>query len=272
MAITRDVNSSGKFAVVTGASSGIGYHLARIFAENGFDLLVSSEDTGLNKAAADFSALGVQVEAVQADLRNYDEVEKLWNAISSSGRQVDAIAINAGVGVGGDFARETDLDAELKMIDLNVSSTVHLAKRVVKSMVQRGEGRILFTASIAGTMPTPLEAVYGATKAFILEFAQSLRFELKDTGVTVTALKPGPTDTNFFDRAGMDDTEVGTKGKSQNDPADVARQGYDALMAGDQEIFASSFRTKAEGMLGKILPDSVKAAQHEKLAKRGTTE
>lgn len=258
------------FAVVTGASSGIGYHLARTFAENGFDLLVTSDDGALSNAVEDFKRLGVNVQSIQADLTKYDEVEKLWQAISSTARPVDAIAINAGVGVGGDFARETELDEELEMINLNVLSSVHLAKRVVKQMVERGQGRILFTASIAGTMPTPLEAVYGATKAFLLEFAQSLRFELKDTGVTVTALKPGPTDTNFFHRAGMDDTEVGREGKSQNDPAEVAKQGYEALMAGDQEVFSSSFRTKAEGVLGKIMPDSVKAAQHEKMARHGT--
>jgi short-subunit dehydrogenase len=157
-------------------------------------------------------------------------------------------------------------------VELNVASTVHLAKRVVKPMVERGAGRILFTASIAGTMPTPLEAVYGASKAFILEFAQSLRYELKDTGVTVTALKPGPTDTNFFHRAGMDDTEVGTKGKETNDPAEVAKQGSDALMRGDQEVFSSSLKTKLEGAVGKILPDSVKAAQHQKMAEHGSAK
>jgi uncharacterized protein len=263
---------TNSFAVVTGASSGIGYHLARVFAQNGFDLLVTSEDAKLADAVQEFQGLGVQVLSVQADLTKYEEVEKLWKAISEAGRPVDAIAINAGVGVGGDFARETDLDAELQIIELNVTSTVHLAKRVVKPMVERGAGRILFTASIAGTMPTPLEAVYGASKAFILEFAQSLRYELKDTGVTVTALKPGPTDTNFFHRAGMDDTEVGTKGKETNDPADVAKQGYDALMKGEQEVFASSLKTKLEGVVGKIMPDSVKAAQHQKLAEHGTAK
>ncbi len=260
------------FAVVTGASSGIGYHLARVFAQNGFDLLVTAEDAKLADAVQQFEGLGVNVQSVQADLSQYDEVEKLWEAISATGRPIDAIAINAGVGVGGDFARETDLAAELNIVELNVASTVHLAKRVVKPMVERGAGRILFTASIAGTMPTPLEAVYGASKAFILEFAQSLRYELKDTGVTVTALKPGPTDTNFFSRAGMDDTEVGSKGKETNDPADVAKQGFDALMSGDQEVFASSLKTKTEGILGKILPDSVKAAQHKKMAEHGSAK
>jgi short-subunit dehydrogenase len=171
------------FAVVTGASSGIGYELARVFAENGYDLIVNSASQQIEGAASDLRNIGgSSVQAVQADLSTYDGVEELWRAIQETGRSVDAMAINAGVGVGGDFARETDLDAELRLIQLNVKSTVHLAKRVLPGMVSRGAGRILFTSSIAGTMPTPLEAVYGASKAFVLSFSQSLRHELKDTG------------------------------------------------------------------------------------------
>jgi len=175
------------------------------------------------------------------------------------------IAINAGVGVGGKFI-ETDLEEELNLIQLNVTSTVHLAKLVVRQMASRGAGKILLTSSIAGTMPTPLEAVYGASKAFVLSLAKSLRYELDDIGITVTALQPGPTDTNFFHRAGMDDTEVGSEGKYTNDPAEVAQQGYDALMDGKDHIYASSMKTKAQGELGRFIPDSVQARQHEKQA------
>ncbi len=260
------------FAVVTGASSGIGYELARQFAENGFDLLIAAEDDGIHHAAQQIGALGVHVVPVQADLTQYDEVEKLYQAIQSSGRPVDAIAINAGVGVGGDFARETSLEKELYLLKLNVLSTVHLAKRVTKDMVARGEGRILFTSSIAGTMPTPLEAVYGASKAFVLSFAHALRYELKDAGITVTALMPGPTDTNFFHRAGMDDTEAGTTGKETNDPAEVAKQGYEALMSGKEDILASSLKTKIQGTLGKLVPESVTAAQHKKMAEHNSAK
>ncbi len=260
------VSTKKQFAVVTGASSGIGYELARVFAKNGYDLFVTSEDDGLENAVSDFRTLGVEVESIQADLATYDGVEDLWEAIEETGRPVDAIAINAGVGVGGDFARETDLEEELNMIQLNVTSTVHLAKRILQQMVPRGQGRILITSSIAGTMPTPLEAVYGATKAFGLSLVQSLRHELKDTGITVTALQPGPTNTNFFHRAGMDDTEVGSEGKYSNDPADVAQQGYDALMANKDHVFSSSLKTKIQGELGKFVPESVKANQHEKMA------
>jgi short-subunit dehydrogenase len=142
-----------------------------------------------------------------------------------------------------------------------------LAKYVVQEMVNRGTGRILFTASIAGEMVAPREAVYAASKAFVLSFAHSLRYELRDTGVTVTALQPGPTDTDFFHRAGMDDTEVGQKGKSESNPDDVARQGLDALFEGKDHIYAAAAKTKMEGMLANAIPGALKGAMHEKMAK-----
>lgn len=259
-----------KFAVVTGASSGIGYELAKVFANNGYDLLVTSGSEKIDSAAADFDGLGVDVKRVQADLATYEGVEKLWSEIKATARPIDAIAINAGVGVGGDFARETDLKEELNMIQLNVTSVVHLAKRVLQSMVQRGSGKVLITSSIAGDIPAPLEAVYGATKAFDLSFAQALRAELKDTGVTVTALQPGPTNTNFFHRAGLDNTEVGSEGKFTNDPAEVAQQGFDALMRNEDHVYSSSLKTKLQGEFGKFMPSSVTAEMHRKQAEPKT--
>ncbi len=256
------------FAVVTGASSGIGYELAKQFAQNGFDLLVTAEDPAITKAGQDFEELGAQVETVQADLATYDGVETLYAAIKATGRPVDAIAINAGVGVGGDFARETDLQDELNLINLNVVSSVHLAKRVVKDMVARGSGRILFTSSIAALMPGSFEAVYAGSKAFVQSFAEALRNELKDTGVTVTALQPGPTETNFFHRAGMDDTRVGASKK--DDPAEVAKQGFEALMAGKDDVIAGSLMTKLQGAMAKVLPETLNAEQHRKLAEPGS--
>ncbi|HVN20946.1 MAG TPA: SDR family NAD(P)-dependent oxidoreductase [Dongiaceae bacterium] len=253
------------FAVVTGASKGIGYELARVFAKNGYDLLVNADSEQIEEAGRELESLGVKVQAVQADLAKYEGVEKLWAAVESTGRPVDAIAINAGVGVGGSFL-ETDLEEELNLIQLSVTSSVHLAKLAVRQMAARGAGKILFTSSIAGTMPAPLEAVYGASKAFVLSFSKSLRYELKDTGITVTALQPGPTDTNFFHRAGMDDTKLGQEGKYTNDPAEVAQQGYDALIAGKDHIYASSMKTKVQGELGKFIPESTKARLHEKQA------
>ncbi len=174
---------ANQLAVVTGASSGIGYNLAKVFAENGFDLVVNSAGDRLESAAEDFKALGVQVTAVQADLATYEGCDKLWDAVKATGRNVDAVAINAGVGVGGEF-KDTDVDEEVNMIRLNCESTVHIAKHAVQTMVKQGNGRILITASIAGEMVAPKEAVYAATKAFDLSFAKSLRIELKDTGVS----------------------------------------------------------------------------------------
>jgi len=266
----KNMTRHEKFAVVTGASSGIGYHLARVFAENGYDLLVTSDSSKVENAAPDFTSLGTDVKVVEADLSTYDGVEKLWSEIEVTGRAVDAIAINAGIGAYGDFARESGLQEELKLIQLNVVSVVHLAKRVLKQMVARGNGKVLITSSIAAEMPAPLEAVYGASKAFELSFAQSLRAELKDTGITVTALQPGPTNTNFFHRAGMDHTKLGQEGKYTNDPREVAEQGFKALMKGEDHIFAASFKTKLEGEISKVAPASVTAEMHRKQAEPKT--
>jgi short-subunit dehydrogenase len=260
--------STRPLAVVTGASNGIGYELAKQFAQNGFDLLVTSTGPSINEAAHAFESLGAKVETVQADLATYEGVETLYNKIEAAKQPVEAIAINAGVGVGGDFAHETDLRDELNLLNLNVVSSVHLAKRVVKDMVDRGRGRILFTSSIASLMPGPFEAVYAASKAFIHSFAEAIRNELKDTGVTVTSLMPGPTDTNFFHRAGMDDTKAGSDKK--DDPAEVAKQGFEALMSGKDAVIAGSPMTKIQGNVSKVMPDPLKAEFHRQLTEPGS--
>jgi short-subunit dehydrogenase len=189
-------------------------------------------------------------------------VEKLYTAIESSGRPVDALALNAGVGVWGDFARQTDLRDELNLINLNVVSPVHLAKRVLKDMVARRQGRVLFTSSIAGVMPAPLDAVYGASKAFLKSFSEALRNELKDTGITVTALMPGATETNFFHRAGMDHTKIGQSEK--DDAAEVAKEGFEAMMAGKDHIVAGSMMNKVQATASHVLPDPAVAAAHRR--------
>ncbi|HEY0380676.1 MAG TPA: SDR family NAD(P)-dependent oxidoreductase [Candidatus Elarobacter sp.] len=257
-----------KYAVVTGGSSGIGLEIAKQFAQNGFDVLIAAEDAGIADAAREVEALGAAVEALQVDLATPDGVEELARTIASRARPVDALAINAGVGVGGRFL-ETPLEDELELIDLNVRSTVHLAKRALPAMVARGEGRVLITSSIAALMAAPYEAVYGASKAFGKSFAASLRNELKDTGVTITTLMPGPTDTNFFHRADMDDTEVGADDKKA-DPAQVARQAFDALMGGKHEIIAGPLTTKFEGVMAKLSPEEVTAGRHAKMAEPGS--
>ncbi len=260
-------SSTRQFAVVTGASSGIGLELAKQFAQNGFDLLLTSGTDRINTTAKEIQSLGATVQAVEADLADHDGVHKLISAIQSSGRPVDAAAINAGVGVSGRFV-ETDLGEELNMVALNVTSTLHLAKYLVRDMVARGSGRILFTASIAGTMPTPYETVYGATKAFVRSLSQGLREELKDTGVSVTALMPGATETEFFHRAGADDTKLGASEK--DDPAEVAKEGYEALMAGKDHVVAGAFKNKLQAAAGYALPDPLVAKAHAGMAEPGS--
>ncbi|MBM0743996.1 SDR family NAD(P)-dependent oxidoreductase [Phormidium sp. CLA17] len=257
-------SSTRPLAVITGASSGIGYELAKQFAQNGFDLLITSTGSSIDEAAPAFEALGADVKTVQVDLATYEGVETLYDQIKATGRPVEAIAINAGVGVNGAFI-QNDLQDELNLINLNIVSSVHLAKRVVKDMVARGNGKVLITASIAALMPGPFYSVYAASKAFLHSFSQGLRNELKDTGVSVTALMPGPTDTNFFDRADMDDTIASVSPK--DDPAQVAKQGFEALMAGKDEIIAGSLMTKIMTSVGRVLPETVKAELHGQLIK-----
>ena len=236
-----------QFAVVTGASSGIGLELARQFASNGFDVLIAAEDAELSSAAGKLSAEGANVQAVRVDLATPAGAQELVAAISATGRVVDAIAINAGIGNGGAFV-DIPLADEERLIGLNISSAVRLAKAVLPGMVRRGAGRVLFTASVAATMPGPYYATYAASKAFVLSFAEALRYEVKDTGVTVTALMPGPTDTEFFERGGMQDTPVDSARK--DDPADVARDGFEALMAGKDHVVAAHRRTSCRPPAG----------------------
>lgn len=256
------------FAVVTGASNGIGFELAKVFAEEGFDLLITAEDEEIEAAQRELNQLTASVECTRLDLSREEEVVRLHQRIQATARPVDVLCLNAGIGEGGDFARETDLRKELRLIDLNVRSTVHLCKLAVREMVARDEGRILITSSIASTMPGSFQAVYNASKSFDQSFALALRNELKDTGVTVTSLMPGPTETEFFERAGMEDTPIGEGPK--DDPAEVARQGFEALMDGKERVVAGGIKTKAQAASAKVLPDSVKAEMHRKQAQPAT--
>jgi uncharacterized protein len=259
-------------AVVTGASSGIGLELAKLFAAAGFDLVVAAEDDEIHQVADGIRASGVETEAVQVDLATEDGVAELYRSVA---RPADALALNAGIGAGGAFVssetRETYLRDELRLIDLNVRSTVHLAKLLLPDMVERGRGRVLFTSSVASTMPGSYQAVYNASKSFVQSFALALRNELKDTGVTVTSLMPGPTDTEFFERADMLDTKIGAD-DSKDDPADVARDGFEALMAGEERAVSASLKTKLQGRGSRFLPDSAKAAMHRRMSEPGSAK
>lgn len=195
--------STGKLAIVTGASTGIGYELAKCCAADGFDLLIAADEAKIYQAAEDFKRLGVTVDAVETDLATTKGVEDLYAA--TAGRAVDALLANAGLGLGGAFL-DQDFDKVRHVIDTNITGTIYLAQRIAKDMRSRGGGRILFTGSIAGFTPGSFNATYNATKSFVDSFSFALRNELKDTGVTVTCLMPGATETEFFERAGMTDT------------------------------------------------------------------
>ncbi|HET8746344.1 MAG TPA: SDR family NAD(P)-dependent oxidoreductase [Ramlibacter sp.] len=246
-------------AVVTGASSGIGYHLARCAAEHGFDLVIAA-DMPLADAAREFEALGAQVQAVQCDLASTEGVLHLIQAIGE--REVEALMANAGHGLGGSFLAQ-DFDEVLHVINTNIVGTVHLIQHVARGMVARARGRILITGSVAGFMPGSFQAVYNGTKAFIDSFALALRNELKGTEVTISCLMPGPTDTEFFERADMLDTRVGQGRKA--DPARVARVGFEAMLKGEADVVAG-LKNKLEVAISKVMPAQAVAQMHRRLA------
>lgn len=253
-------------ALVTGGSSGIGLELARELGRQGYDLAICAQDGArLEAAAAELrAATGAAVEAIAADLATSDGVAALHDRLTRAGRPVDIFCANAGIGVGGGDFLETDLDAELRLIDLNVRGQVQLTKLVARDMAARGEGRILVTGSISSLMPGPFEAVYSASKAFMRSFGEALRNELADKGIVVTVLMPGPTDTDFFRRAGMIGTPVGDGRK--DDPAAVARQGIAALLAGRHSVVAASLKTKAQAAATNLMPDPVLAQVHRRMS------
>lgn len=252
-------------AVVTGASSGIGYNLAKCCAEGGYDLLLAA-DQPLDEAAADCRALGAAVETLEIELASREGVEALVSKVG--GRCVEALLANAGHGLGKGFL-EQDFDDVQHVIDTNITGTLYLLHRVGSAMRDHGRGRILVTGSIAGFMPGSFQAVYNGTKAFIDSFTAALRNELKDSGVSVTCLMPGATDTDFFVRADMLDTKVGTEQKM--DPAEVAKIGFKAMEDGEADVVAG-FKNKLQVMVSKVLPSQVMAEQHRKQAQPGTAQ
>jgi uncharacterized protein len=253
-------------AVVTGASSAIGFELAREFAAHEFDLLITTHKGSTAEARGACEALGARVKEVSTDLATYEGVEALAQQIAAFGRPIDVIALNAGLG--GDLAPPTALRDELRLIDVHVTSTVHLAKRLLPAMVERGQGRVFFNASIASVLPGPFQAVYAASQAFVHSFAEALRSELKGTGVTVTSLLQEPTDSSFFGRANMDDIQADAS--NLDDPARVAKYSFAALMAGKDHVDAGSMINKAETTVSQALPDAFLSQGDRKLALPGS--
>jgi len=258
--------SNRKFAVVTGASSGIGLALAQQCIDNGFDVMICAE-RNVDEASKKLSTDGAMVFPIEQDLSKPEGCEALYQAIVDTHRPVEALLLNAGVGLGGPFL-ENPLEKELQMIALNCNHTVHMAKRVCTEMVKAGKGKVLVTGSVVSTAPSPYQAVYGATKAFVMSFAEALREELKTTGVSVTTLQPGPTDTNFFNRADLNDTKVGQDEKDS--PVEVAKIGFQAMMDGKDSVVAASLKSKLTGALHEVLPETIKAKVEAKETKPGS--
>ena len=253
-------------ALITGASTGIGYELAKCCANDGYDLIVVADEAEIKTAAKDFEALGARVEAVVADLAKIDEIDKLLNMIGS--RTIDALLANAGRGLGKGFL-DQDWNEIRRVIDTNVTGTVYLIQKIGQGMRAVNSGKILITGSVAGLMPGTFQAVYNGTKAFLDSFSFALRNELKDTNITVTCLMPGATQTKFFERAHMMDTKVGTQKK--DDPAMVAKTGYDAMLRGDGDV-VSGWKNKLMSSMANIMPASMLAEQHRKMAAPGSAK
>jgi short-subunit dehydrogenase len=266
-----DSNSElrGKLAIITGASSGIGLELARLCGADGMKLLIASDEHEIEDVRSELASDGCEVEALQVDLATREGVRQLVERARVLG-PVEHLIANAGHGLGHAFLDEAP-DAIDHVIDTNVRGTIWLLHALVGDMKARGSGRVLITGSIAGILPGSFSAVYNGTKAFIDNFAYALGNELKDTGVTVTCLMPGPTDTNFFARADMLDTKVGHQATKKDDPADVARTGYHAMMKGEASV-VHGMANKMQAAMGNILPKTASAESHRKMAQPGTAE
>lgn len=249
-----------KNALITGATSGIGYELAKLFAQDRYNLiLVARNQSELETAARDFEQFGVQVTTLAKDLFNKEDAFAVYDEMISRGIQVDVLVNNAGQGLFGKF-QDTDIEQELDIINLNISSLVILTKCFLKDMIQRNSGKILNLASIASKTPGPWQSVYHGTKAFVFSFSEAIREELKETEITVTALLPGVTDTDFFNKADMNDSKAVQDPDAKADPADVAKDGYDALMAGKDKVI-SGFKNKMQMGMANFMPDSMVAHQ-----------
>lgn len=259
------MDTAKKYALVTGGTSGIGYELAKRLARDGNNLVIAARsEADLERVADEFTqAFGVNVVTIPTDLFDPENAFSLYENIRSRGDiQVDILVNDAGQGQYGEFL-DTDIRRELMIINLNISSLVVLTKLFLRDMVGRGHGRILNLSSIASKLPGPWQSVYHATKAFVQSFTEAVRSEVKGTGVTLTALLPGATATDFFNKANMTESKV-VKGKELDDPAKVAEDGYKAMMAGD-DMIVSGLKNKIKVASGNMMPDSMAADRMKKM-------
>lgn len=262
-------SSSRPLAVVTGASTGIGYELALLCAQKGFDLVVAANEASITAAAENFKRAGAAtVEPVEADLSTVEGNDQLYAAAKALNRPVDALLANAGRGLGRAFL-DQDWDAMRQVIDTNVTGTTYLVHRIGRDMRAANRGRILITGSIAGFMPGSFQAVYNGSKAYLNSLSFALREELKDTDVTVTVLEPGATETEFFRRADMMDTAVGTAKK--DDAKMVAEAGFDAMMSGASDV-SSGWKNKLQSAIANVTPNELLAKAHRNMAEPGTAK
>lgn len=247
-----------KLAVITGASSGFGYQLARLAAQDGHDLIIVADEEEIHEAADKLARLGAKVEALVLDLSTRSGVAEFWNHIE--GREIDFFAANAGRALGRAFHDQDWADVK-RLIDLNVLQTTSLLHKVGQKMHASGRGRILVTGSIGGFVPGPYDAVYDATKAYLNSLCYALQEEWKESGVSLTCLMPGPSETLIFRREGNDLDDAPIANSDKDDPVKVAEEGYVAAMRGDRRAIPG-FTSKMITMLSGVVPDTVLAKVH----------
>jgi uncharacterized protein len=253
-------NNKNQYALITGATSGIGYELAKLFAKDGYNLvIVARSENELDRTSVELKQqYGIDVVKIPKDLFQRNAAVELYEEISDKQIRIDILVNDAGQGQYGKFY-QLDLERQLNLIHLNICSVVILTHKFLNEMVNRGEGKILNLSSIASKTPGAWQAVYHATKAFVQSFTEAVRAEVKDSGVSLTALLPGATATDFFHKAQMLNAK-NIKDAELADPAEVAKDGYEALMNGD-DMVVSGFKNKAQVALAGVTPDSVLAEQ-----------
>ena len=253
-----------RYALITGASMGIGYELTKLFAEDGYNIIaVARTEDDLNRVAEECrTKYGVEVIVMPKDLFGENAATELYNEVKNKGIDVEILVNDAGQGVYGLF-HETDIEAQMKIIHLNIVSFTKLTYHFLKDMIARNSGKILQLGSVVSEMPSPYQAVYGGTKAYVLNFTEALINEVKDYNITLTVLQPGATDTDFFSKAGAEESKIVEDRSKLADPARVAKDGFHALMKGDDKT-VSGFKNKASIAMANVMPDTLLARQMEK--------